>query len=666
MSKYFKKIIISLILLVFLTMPFRVGISSITQDSAPYQTYTEGPNGLILTQTAYEPTGNLYLNTTLNNPEDFHLKDSFIYIADTGNKRVIKVDFLGDIHLEINSLVEPTGVHVDNLNNIYIADKGAKAVIKYDSLGNIIQEYSRPVEPLFGSKTPFEPLKVVSGPRDIIYIVGLGGTDGLVQLNRQGEFLGFFASNSTKKTFFGALADIFGVKYAKRTPVSADNLAIDAQGSIYTVSKTENQRIKKFNIASKVSLSIEHEMNLKDIKINSFGNIYTISDKGIINEYDSSGNLIFQFGALDQGNMVLGKFVNPVALEIDIDNNIYILDKGTSSIQILMRSAFAQKIHQGLINYADGIYDIAEWEEVLKMNGFFSLANKSIANALYRDDQYSEALYYFKIAQDRSGYSEAFWQVRYNWMQNYLPLLFGVIIGFFVLLQILKLFDKKYQIYNPIRKTTKKIKSYKATDEFLYMFRIMARPFDSAYALKKEKKASILSATLIYLAFVVVGLISAYSTAFIFNKNDLTNYSVLTNVLIQIGLILLFVVANHLISSLQSGEGFFKDIYITIAYALSPIILMSIPLMLLSHVLTLNEIFIYQAILTITWGYTFILMITMIKEIHNYNFKKLIVNLLLTFFTMLMILLVLFLVYLLSMQLFDYIESIIKEVTLRA
>jgi tetratricopeptide (TPR) repeat protein len=642
-----------------------VKTQAITQDSAPYKTYTQGPSGLILTQTAYEPTGNLSLQVQLANPEDFFIKEGFIYIADTGNKRIVKVDFHGNIDLEISNLENPTGIYVDEFNNIFVADPELKAVIKYNQLGAEITRFLRPTEPLFGTKTPYQPLKVVSGPRDVLYIVGVGSVDGLIQLNQYGEFLGFFGPNETTKTFFGLIADFFNVRYARRTPVSADNLAIDNQGSVYTVSKTQSRRIKKFNISSKVSFSIEHDLNLKDVKVNSFGNIYTISDQGIINEYDNNGNLIFQFGALDQGTEILGKFINPVALELDANNNIYVLDKGNSTIQILAKSPFADKIHQGLINYADGIYNIDEWREVLKMNSFFSLANKSIANALYRDNKYDEALYYFKIAQDRNGYSEAFWQVRYDWMQANLALIFIIFIAVFAILKSLKYVDRKYQIYRPIRSFAGYVGKQKLVRESKYIFMVIRHPLDTTYAIKKENKSSYLTATLIYILFAALSLASAYLTGFIFNYNDLTNYSVLINVLIQVGLILLFVVANHLISSLQSGEGWFKDIYIGIAYALAPVILMIVPLVVLSHLLTYNEIFIYDVLNLVAWSYTFILMIIMTKEIHNYSFKQLIVNLLLTIFAMLMIILVMFLIYLLSLQLYDYVESLIREVVLR-
>ena len=72
-------------------------------------------------------------------------------------------------------------------------------------------------------------------------------------------------------------------------------------------------------------------------------------------------------------------------------------------------------------------------------------------------------------------------------------------------------------------------------------------------------------------------LTKAYTTGFVFNYNDLTSLIPLRNVVVLIIVVLLFVVGNYLISSLQSGEGWFKDVYIVVAYALSPILLSIIP-----------------------------------------------------------------------------------------
>jgi hypothetical protein len=56
----------------------------------------------------------------------------------------------------------------------------------------------------------------------------------------------------------------------------------------------------------------------------------------------------------------------------------------------------------------------------------------------------------------------------------------------------------------------------------------------------------------------------------------------------------------------------------------------------------------------------------MMKEVHNFDIRALIKNILLTLFVMMMIVLVLFLLYVLGSQLVNFIEGIIREALLRA
>ncbi|HKL60827.1 MAG TPA: YIP1 family protein [Acholeplasma sp.] len=661
-------------LLIVVILAFSFGLCDISfkaatlnQTSAPYETFTIGPNGKkIKTQTAYEPAGILNQGFNLNGPEDMFIKDDIIYIADTGSKRIVKMDLDGHYQVLITGLNEPTGIHVDENNDIYIADRGNKAVYKYSALGVLISTFERPTEPIFGENSPYVPTKIVTGPRGIMYIAGEGSTNGLIQLNYAGDFLGFYGTNDTNKSWYEKLASIFNLDLAKTIPVSPQNLAIDEKGSVFTVSTTKTDKLKKFNIASNVVLSLSNEYQPVSTVINDFNNIYSISAEGIITEYDSYGNMIFQFGGQDQGNRVLGLFVNPVDIALDSQNNIYILDSATGQIQMLQRAEFTTMVHQGLKDFNNGVYSIDLWEEVLRMNAMFALANSAIARAKFRNLDYDQALSYYRIASDRPGYSDSFWQIRYQWMQSYLGIVLILLISLFVLLKVFKFLDKKYLVYNPLRRLKNKLLEVKLLRELTLAFRMFRHPVDTFYEIKRNHKGSYLSASVLYGLFIILNILTAYLTAFIFNYTNIETYSILRQSAVIISVIILFVFSNYLISTLSSGEGFFKDIYITTAYSLTPYIILTLPVIILSHGLTLNEVFIYDALNSVKLIWSLALIIVMMKEVHNYSIKELVKNILLTLFTMVMIVVIVFLVYILANQLYEYVVGIIREVILRA
>ncbi len=64
-----------------------------------------------------------------------------VYVADTGNNRIVEVSALGVASvLTINGLTpalsSPNGIAIDGSGNLYIADTGNSRVVKVDTSGN--------------------------------------------------------------------------------------------------------------------------------------------------------------------------------------------------------------------------------------------------------------------------------------------------------------------------------------------------------------------------------------------------------------------------------------------------------------------------------------------------------------------------------------------------
>jgi hypothetical protein len=640
---------------------------ALTQQSAPYVTYTIGPNGrYVQTQTAYEPAGYFDMDLTLNFPEDMIRVNDDLYVADTGNKRIVKFNMAtgaGTILLE--GLNQPTGIHVNEFGELYVADKTDRVIYHYDAEMTLIQTYGRPNQAIFGSDSPFVPLKVSSGPRGILYVVGEGSTAGLMQLNSVGEFIGFFATNTTTFSWLQTISNFFGIYRATNIPTSPTNVALDEKGSVFTVSNLSNQQVKKFNIASQTILSMSQSTQPVSVHINSFGNIFTLSQDGIISEYDSYGNMIFEFGGLDQGNRVSGLYVNPIDMLTDEEQNLWVLDKGSGKIQLLQRSEFANLVHQGLINFKDGIYDLDQWENVLRMNSLFALANSSLARGHYRIQAYEEALRYYAIAFDRQGFSEAFWQLRYTWLELNLSSVLLVFILAFALLKLWQWGKPRLLTLHPVQEFFQQplLKQIKAD---LYLTRhVIAHPLDTYQDIKHLKKSSWITATLLYLTVLFVSVFEIYNTGFIFQTVNLNQFHLLIHSMTLLGGIFIFIFSNYLVATITNGEGFFKDVYVSTAHALIPYIIVTPILAIISNGLTYNEWIVYQLVDGLRFVWSGALIVLMIKEVHNYDVRALFKNMFLTLFTMVMLVLIGFLMYVLTSQLWNYVESIIQEVILR-
>jgi DNA-binding beta-propeller fold protein YncE len=653
--------------------------SHLASASAPYITRTLSTDGeLIPTQTAYEPLGYLFQYVEIDSLEDIFIDDKgYIYVVDSGMKKVYVSDQYGSEVREIGSgiLEMPTGVFVDREGDIYVADYKKEKVFRFSNQGELKQEYGKPDSPLFGSKSPFKPQKVCVDLRGNVYIIGEGSTNGIIQLNNRGEFLGYFGVNRTEISLIGAIRDFFASEEQKsrlfmRIPPAPTNIALDQQGLIYTVTNgTTYEVIKKLNVAGQNMLEpyILDDSSLVDISVDKDGNIFVINASGEIYEFDSFGNLLFVFGGKDDGTSRLGLFKQPSGIAVDKQGKIYITDKELGMVQVFEPTEFSNLVHQGIALYKEGLYVKSQeyWEAVLDLNSSFGLAHTAMGKAYFKQQDYERALEEYKLAKNVVGYSDAFWEVRYTWMLNHLETILVIGIIFITLIYILKFLDKKKNIFHGFRNLWTKITKVKLISDLLFLFRFLKHPIDSYYELKWNGKGSVLSATILYFLLFVLYLIFRFQTGFIFT----TNRSGEANLLMEFAIIFIplisFIIVNYLVSTINDGEGRFRDIYIGTVYALAPYLIFILPVTLLSLILTLNEAFIYEFSMLIIYSWCFIILFIMIKEIHNFSFSETIKNILTTLFGMVILLLVVLIIIVLMDQVYDFVFSIIKEVLLR-
>lgn len=641
----------------------------------PYKTLTQGPNGeLVETQTAYEPIKVIKLPTF--NPEDLYLsEDGLLYVADTGNGRilVLKDDKLEKVIGE-GILSGPTGIYVTDY--IYVADPLVGKVYVFDLEGNVISEIAKPESPLFGKNTKFIPKKIAVDSRGNMYIVSEGSSNGLVQLNNEGEFTGFFASNMTntslkmiiQRLMYGSGAS---VKLMKNLPPSPTNVAIDQNGLVYTVTKglSENS-IKKFNVSGKNILAGKMDVSSEsviDVKIDKYGNIFSIDENGYLYEFDSYGNLLFVFGDKEKGTERVGLSKTPSAFEVGNDGVIYLLDKEKNMLQLYQPTAFTHEVHEGITLYKEGLYIESEgiWQNILKMNSSFILSYQALAKSYFKRDLNEEALKAFKLAEDKSGYSEAFWEIRNDWLQSNLGIVLIVSVIIYMMYSILKRIDLKKGIFNSIRRIGKRLKEIKLISDVLYMKHFLVNPLDAYYELKRKNRVSLLGATLLYIWFTILQITEIYAKGYLFTWVNPIDVSIIRIIVLALVPIILWTVSNYLVSTINDGEGRFKDIYKGTIYALSPYLTFALPLQLLTNVLTLNESFIYSFSMGFIITWCAILLFLMVKEVHNYTIGESIKNILLTLFGIVLIVLTLFILILLINHELDFIESIVQELKIR-
>jgi tetratricopeptide (TPR) repeat protein len=540
---------------------------------SPYTTRAEGPGGwLVMTQDAYTPFAEVDL--PISAAEDmFIAPDGTIYIADTGNGRIVKLEDFSEVASYGEGILEgPTGVFVDPKGTIYVADAQKNTIVIMDRDGNVLNEFGRPDEPLFGKNRDFLPRKIAVDARENLYIISEGSVDGIVLMNTNGDFIGYFGANTASMSMKMILQRTFLTKeqldqFIKNEAASPSNVTIDHQSLVYTITAgtSREKSVRKFTISGKNIWPESYGSNtFGDIHVSQNGLVLAVDATGRIYEYDLNGALLFIFGAQDQGDQRLGTLTNPSAIARD-GEFVHVLDKDKNAIVTYQTTDFARRVHDGVRLYVEGFYTEAKpiFEEVLDYNGSLIMSYQAIADAYYKEGAYANALPSYRYAEDRNGYSQAFWELRNYVVQNSLANAILLIAGLWVAQRVTTRLERRYKWFDPIRRWLGKLKRIKLVDDLLFMFRFIRHPADSFYYIKKDLRGSLAFALLLYAWVVVVRVLSLYVTAFIFNP-----YASLSEIRVEIEVIQVVLIfglwnaANYLVSTISDGEGRVRDVII--------------------------------------------------------------------------------------------------------
>jgi len=678
MKKHFQKIALSLAVL---AVTFVSCVMPVSADS-PYKTYTfDGYGYTIQTQTAYSPYETLtkFDEESLSGPSDLHVTDDGeIYVADTGNARIIVGDIEGNLIKTIGEgeLVTPKGVFVTKDKHVYVADRDAQAIFEFDADGTLLNKYGKPDNPLYGETLDFLPLKIVVNDAGIMFVVCESNTNGIVEISpiEGGTFLGYFGTNLASSNPLIIIrrmlaTDAQRAKMVSNIPSTPDNLCIDEQGLIYTVTRGEEyDTLKRLNIAGKNVIEPDTYDDIPAaVAAGNHDNVFMASQEGYIYEFNSEGESLYIFGGAEDGSQRVGLCTLVSAIDVDAQDRLYILDADKCQIQIFEPTEFTDLLHQALNLYYTGRYTESKepLEEVLKMNSMFDYANKAMGRAYFQEENYEVAREYAKLAKDYDGYSDASWEIRNLWLKNWIVPIIWVVVIFMVLKKLVSYLDKKKQILKPLRTAKEKLGSIRLIDELKYAWYFMKHPIDGCYGIAREGRASFRAANILVVIFTIEYMINKYLCGFLQKTIREGRYEIFTDIGMVVIVLIALTACNYLVCTINDGEGTVKKIYCSFTYCLTPYITFIPVVFVLSHVLTYNEQFLITFMYCLIYAWTAVLFVLAVKEVNNYTAKETFKVLCLTAFTILIMALLIFIIYVLWAQVFEFIIAIGGEVVYR-
>ena len=645
----------------------------------PYKTYTVDGYGYVLeTQSAYNPLAAITKvgETAFVSPMDMAIgKDGNLYIADAGAHVILICSRDGEQVGTIGEgiLQTPTGVYVTEDGTVYAADKDAKKVFVFDAQGNVTAEYGKPDSPIYGNSMDFKPTKVVANKTGTMYIICEGNMNGIVQLSpvEGGSFLGYFGTNYTSLSPFQMiqrviLTDAQRAQMLSNIPSTPTNLHIDDTGLIYTVTQGDKETsLKKLNIAGKNLLDSDpYYADLPAaVTTGNYNNILVADSDGYIYEYNEDGELLFMFGGRDDGRQRVGLCNKVEAIAVDEDDRIYLLDSDKKQIHIFEPTEFTNLLHESLYLFSKGQYTQSKepLSKVLQMNSMFDYANQAMGHAYLQEENYEQALKYFRLAKSFEGYSDAFWEVRNIWIRNYLVAAVLAIAAVIVLIRGGKFLYRKKYANRPTTQTGEHI----LLGQLRYSLYFMRHPMDGCYGVKKEGKNSWWCANILLGTFILISILEKYCSGFLVKTVREGRYDLITDIGKVLVIFIGLTACNYLVVTIHEGEGFFKDLYCAYAYCLTPYIVIKPFVILLSNVLTYNEVFLISFANIIVWTWVVILILLTLKEINNFTVGETAKALAITAFTVLILTLLVCIIYVLFSQVIDFVITVVREVVYR-
>lgn len=405
----------------------------------------------------------------LKSPEGLYTIGKDVYVIDTGNSRIVQLRYDNDEFSYVrditefnnngvkDSISEPKDCFITKEGQIYIADTGNKRILHLDNNLNVVKIITRPVNDTVDQTTDFLPIKLVVDSANRIFANVQNVNKGFMEFDSEGSFTGYVGASEVTYNPLTYLWKMIATQEQRKqmdlfVPTEYSNITLDSEGFIYATINTFDTHPKEAKPIRKLNAK-GTDILIRNGVIEPYGDLYWPKDgelsgpssfidicalpndtyyaldnkRGRVFGYDFQGNMLYAFGGHGYRE---GYFINPVAIE-DLEDSILILDKDLGSITQMTLTEYGTLINQGLAQYKKGDYDESSttWHKVLKLNGNYDLGYIGVGRASLRNEKYKEAMEYFEVKLDKENYSKAFKLYRKEQMEdNILYIVIGLVV----------------------------------------------------------------------------------------------------------------------------------------------------------------------------------------------------------------------------------------------
>lgn len=606
-----------------------------------------------------------------------------LYILDAGNARVavLNADYTLRRYMNLKNADgtaytagELTGMFIKD-DVLYIVDRVNECILKTTMAGEILRRFTAPTQTDSAEKRSFIPLECVVDGAGYIYVLLENEYRGLMVLDAEGAYVTYFGSVNVSvnaqvlKTMFWRRfmteEQIEGT--SQYVPGGYNGITMTGDGFIYAVrgiSSSDSELICKLNSSGKNVLTYTGSFGeKKQLKGSStaFSSI-AVDENGFIAVIDQTTKKIFRYTpdgylmyAFAGGGDAYGLFDQPTAIAYN-GSDLLVADAGTGIITVFGAEEFTC-----LVDKAEGLYRKARfkdaediWRQVLSIDGNYQLALVGIGKVAEAEKNYTAAMQYYRRGGSQTDYSSAFEKQRSLVVGRYFPWFAVVILASAAVWSALR--RRRVRLYGAVKK------DYEHGTKAQYIRFAVLHPFDGYAQLRYNHQENPIYALWIVLLLFFVSCLNYNYNGYIFNADDPEQFNMLIVLGSTVGIALLFVLCEWLLSTFFDGKGTLPQILCGVCYSLIPMIVGKGIVLLMTNVLTINESFFIGAVSSLTTLWSLALVFIAMKEIHQYSFTKNILSLLVTAAGVLAVVFLIVLFFNLMAQFISFVSAVVQEV----
>ena len=224
---------------------------------------------------------------------------------------------------------------------------------------------------------------------------------------------------------------------------------------------------------------------------------------------------------------------------------------------------------------------------------------------------------------------------------------------------------KKESFFQVVLRKLKQLGKFILDECIKFPLYILSHPLKGFEEFKRYKRGKMSVALIFLILTIFINILKFQYDGFLVNNNDIKDLNSVSQIAYVLGAVIVLTVAHWSVTTLFDGKGTMKEIFMMICYCLYPFIWANGLGILLSNILTQDEMAVYTLVIALGVALLAYMFFFGIISIHEYGLVKCILTILFTVVAALVVIFACLLFFDLFQRMYGFVYTIYEEITLR-